>query len=93
MTTRRTFIKVGVAAGAGAYVITKGFWSAFSQVPGGSLSPGDIPKFVTPLAILPAMPQTSSDASTDYYTIAVRQFRQQILPPAFPRPQCGATVP
>ena len=86
MTTRRTFIKVGVAAGAGAYVLTKGFWSGvFSQVPGGSLSPDEIPKFVTPLPILPAMPQAASDATTDYYTIAVRQFRQQILPPAFPR--------
>jgi spore coat protein A, manganese oxidase len=27
------------------------------------------------------MPRTGSDATTDYYTIAVRQFPQQILPP------------
>jgi FtsP/CotA-like multicopper oxidase with cupredoxin domain len=85
MTTRRTFIKVGVATGAGAYVLTKGFWSqVFSQVPGGSLTPDEIPKFVRPLVILPPMPQKSSDANTDYYAIAVRQFRQQILPLAFP---------
>jgi spore coat protein A len=85
MPSRRTFIKVGVATGAGAYVITKGFWSfVFSQVPGGSLSPGDIPKFVRPLVILPAMPRSGSDASTDYYTIGVRQFRHQILPSTFP---------
>ena len=85
MTTRRTFIKVGVAAGAGAYVVTKGLWSeVFSQVPGGSLAPDEIPKFVSALVIPPMMPQAASDATTDYYTIAVRQFRQQILPLSFP---------
>jgi hypothetical protein len=40
MTTRRTFIKIGVATGAGAYVTTKGLWSDdFSQVAGGTLPP------------------------------------------------------
>ena len=33
---------------------------------------------------MPAMPHTTSDASADYYTIAVRQFRQQILPLTLP---------
>jgi spore coat protein A len=85
MTTRRTFIKVGMASGASAYVVTKGWSWAVSELSGGSLTPDEIPKFVTPLVIPPAMPQTASDASTDYYAIAVRQFRQQILPTVFPQ--------
>jgi spore coat protein A len=52
-----------------------------SQVAGGTLPPGTIPKFVTPLLIPPAMPRAAHNDTTDYYTIAVRQFAQQILPP------------
>src|SRR5438093_4024663 len=47
----------------------------------GTLSPTDIPKFAMPLFIPPAMPLSGRDSATDYYTIAVRQFEQQILPP------------
>jgi hypothetical protein len=44
-----------------------------------------IPKYVTPLVIPPAMPrsaglQTPGLRGVDYYEIAVRQFRQNILP-------------
>jgi len=58
------------------------FSSAFAQfVPGGTLDPTTIPKYVTPLVIPPAMPtSTTSPAPVADYDIAVRQFKQQILP-------------
>ena len=46
-------------------------------LPGGSLDPTTIPKYVTPLVIPPVMNNTGT---TDDYRIAVRQFKQQILP-------------
>ena len=52
-------------------------------LPGGSLNPASIAKYVTPLVIPPAMPPFTTDA-IDYYVIAVRQFQQQILPPGLP---------
>ena len=49
----------------------------------GSLDPSAIVKYRTPLVIPPAMPRTGKlhhrGAAIDYYEIAVRQFRQQIL--------------
>jgi FtsP/CotA-like multicopper oxidase with cupredoxin domain len=58
-------------------------------IPGGTLPPGSISKYVTPLVIPPAMPRTSKlpmpgGKAIDYYEIAVRQFRQQILPQGMP---------
>jgi FtsP/CotA-like multicopper oxidase with cupredoxin domain len=47
--------------------------SAFAQ----TLDPTTIPKYVTPLVIPPVM---NNDGTADSYDIAVRQFRQQILP-------------
>ena len=87
MQTRREFVKLGAAGTAGLYVSTALGWvpRAFAAIPGGSLKPGVIPKFVTPLVIPPAMPLTGTDAAADYYDIAVRQFRQQILPAPLPR--------
>jgi spore coat protein A len=56
-----------------------------APLPGGSLDPTTIPKYVDPLVIPPAMPQTKSmTKNVDYYEIAVRQFYQQILPASFP---------
>jgi spore coat protein A len=46
-------------------------------LPGGTLDPTTIPKYVTPLVIPPVMKNTG--AANDY-AIAVRQFQQQILP-------------
>jgi len=46
-------------------------------LPGGSLDPTTIPKYVTPLVIPPVM---KNAGTADDYQIAVRQFRQQILP-------------
>lgn len=49
-------------------------------VPGGTLDPTTIPKYVTPLVIPPVMKDAVGDNSTNDYDIAVRQFQQQILP-------------
>lgn len=86
MATRRRFLQLGAFGGAGAYFTAKyGIWArAATEIPGGSLNPASIDKFVVPLLVPPAMPRASSDAMTDYYSIAVRQFRQQILPPPLP---------
>lgn len=53
-----------------------------APVPGGSLDPTTIPKYVSPLVIPPEMPVSTSDPVMDYQ-IAVREFKQQILPPGF----------
>lgn len=54
-----------------------------APLPGGTLDPTSIPKYATPLVVPPAMPRSESDATVDYQ-IAVRQFRQQVLPPGLP---------
>ena len=46
-------------------------------LPGGTLDPLTIPKYVIPLVIPPVM---HNDGAANSYDIAVRQFRQQILP-------------
>jgi len=60
----------------------RGFRMA-TPIPGGSLDPLTVPKYVTPLVIPPQMPPTE-DGQADYYEIAVRQFEQQILPAGMP---------
>ena len=78
--TRRRFITVSGLAGAGLLLPWKNLVRrAYAQVPGGSLAPGDVEKFAWPLVTPPAMPG-SFRRNKDQYRIAVRQFRQQILP-------------
>ena len=87
MATRRDFLKAGALGGSGLYLASRyGFIQrAFTQaVPGGSLDPFAIPRFITPLFILPAMPATNTSRALDYYEIAARQIRQQVLPTGFP---------
>lgn len=56
-------------------------------LPGGTLDPQTIPKYVEPLVIPPPMPKSPSPAgfAGDYYEISVRQFKQQVLPAGMPR--------
>ena len=82
MTTRREFLQLSAMAGAAWLIPWK---SALAQLPGGSLDPTTIPKYVTPLVIPPAMPAAAVTPAYDSYRIAVRQFQQQILPPGFPQ--------
>jgi FtsP/CotA-like multicopper oxidase with cupredoxin domain len=71
------------ATGAG------GLRRAIAQIPGGTLSPDSVPKYLTPLLIPPVMPAAGSirmkgGQNADYYEISVRQFAQQILPAGLP---------
>src|SRR5215216_5429784 len=86
MKNRRTFLKLAATTGAGAYLASKStfFPRLFAEVPGGTLPSNAISKFVTRLVIPPAMPPVASNATTDDYAIAVRQFTQQILPARLP---------
>ena len=86
MFTRRAFVRMSMAGGAGLYLTSPLGSPAqlLAQISGGTL-PNVVPKFVTPLVIPPAMPFERTDESVDYYRIAVRQFQQQILPAPFPR--------
>lgn len=59
------------------------------SAPRGILNPASIQKYAAPLIVPPAMPRTAvipgdGAAPIDYYEIAVRQFKQQILPPGLP---------
>jgi len=86
MFTRRRFIKIGAMAGSALLLPTKWMRRAWASIPGGSLPPEQIPKFVQPLVIPPAMPRAGKipvpmSKAINYYEIAVRQFQQQILPP------------
>lgn len=59
-----------------------------APLPGGSLDPGSIPRFASPLLVPPLMPRAGrlvrKGRNIDYYEIAVRQFQQQLLPAGFP---------
>ncbi|MGE5169411.1 MAG: multicopper oxidase family protein [Rudaea sp.] len=91
-TSRRTFLKYT----AGSTLLTlfhfdrlSGISKALAQVPGGTLEPLAIPKFVTPLLIPPVMPSAATiklrgGKNADYYEISMRQFAQQILPAGLP---------
>jgi spore coat protein A len=71
--------KPTLAAGLGLFLLA--VWAAphawAQALPGGTLDPTTIPKYVAPLVIPPVMKNTGT---TDDYQIAVRQFKQQILP-------------
>ncbi|HEV8573784.1 MAG TPA: multicopper oxidase domain-containing protein [Dehalococcoidia bacterium] len=94
MLTRRQFLKAGAITGA-SLLLPAGLGvrggvnlstAPADAIPGGSLDPTTVPKYVTPLVIPPAMPRqaTIQGGSIDYYVIAVRQFVQQILPAGKP---------
>ncbi|WP_030110594.1 multicopper oxidase family protein [Kutzneria albida] len=51
---------------------------------GGTLDPARIAKYATAVRVLPVMPPGEPVPGIDNYTIGVRQFRQQILPPGLP---------
>jgi len=81
MITRRTFLKFSSAGVLTLYALNEfGVEEAVAAIPGGTLPPGAIPKFVMPLVKPPAMPTLGPDQ----YSIAVRQFSQQILPAPLP---------
>ena len=88
--SRRTFVKWVGGAGAGFYLFGRlpGMSApvALAQIPGGTLDPADVPKFVTPLLIPPVMPKAGTivrrGQTVDYYEISMKQFKQQSCPQA-----------
>src|SRR5678816_1047789 len=91
--SRRAFVAWVGGAGAGFYLFGRfpglNAPTALAQIPGGTLDPNDVAKFVTPMLIPPAMPRTATirqpgGKPVDYYEISMRQISQQILPPDLP---------
>ena len=81
MVTRARLLRCGISPAAVlavfcAWLLPAELASA-NPVPGGTLDPTTIPKYVTPLVIPPVM---NNNGTMDNYDIAVRQFEQQILP-------------
>ena len=92
--SRRTFVAWVGGASAGFYLFGRvpGLSApvALAQLPGGTLDPADVTKFVTPLLIPPVMPRADTitqrgGKTVDYYEISMRQFEQQILPASLPK--------
>ncbi len=93
MISRRQLFKLTAAAGVGLAYSTR--WGAnsvgrvFAQIPGGTLDPGNVLKYQTPLLIPPVMPSAGritirGGKNADYYEISMKQFAQQILPAGLP---------
>jgi spore coat protein A len=87
MVTRRQVLGAGAVAGAAVFVpaALRLSTAVAAPVPGGTLDPNTVAKYVAPLFVLPAMPKASSPSSNiDAYSIAARQISQQILPSGCP---------
>src|SRR5689334_1476092 len=82
MPTRRQVLAVSVFAAGGivAEEVHRRAAVSAEPVPGGTLDPNSIPKYVTPLFVLPVMPRSSGSGGVDRFDVAVRRFTQQILP-------------
>jgi FtsP/CotA-like multicopper oxidase with cupredoxin domain len=92
--SRRTFIAWVGGAGAGFYLFGRlpgmSAPAALAQIPGGTLDPNDVSKYVTAMLIPPVMPRAAvitapGGKPVDYYEISMRQFAEQILPVGMPQ--------
>jgi spore coat protein A, manganese oxidase len=91
MSTRRSFLKLTGASTIAWYVATQTGWMerAIAEIPGGTLDPNNVRKYVTPMLIPPVMPKAATITMSggkpgDYYEISMRQFKEQILPTPLP---------
>jgi spore coat protein A len=93
MISRRQFFKLTAATGVGLAFATRwgsnGVRRVFAQIPGGTLDPGSVLKYQTPMLIPPVMPTAAKiknpmGKNIDYYEISMKQFNQQILPAGLP---------
>ncbi len=90
MISRRDFLKLSGAGVLSLYAASHGKFlrRAFAQIPGGTLEPRDVDKFVTSLLIPPVMPRAGTvmqmGKPIDYYEISMKQFKEQILPADLP---------
>jgi len=85
MIPRRSFLKLSGAGVLSLYAASRSKFTlrAHAQIPGGTLPPGDVAKYMLPLVKPPAMPGDFKKKK-DKYKIAVRQFAQRILSPPHP---------
>ena len=89
MVSRRAFLKYTGATALTLFAFDKfGVPKALAQIPGGTLDPGSVDKFTTPMLIPPQMPRAGilvqNRQLIDYYEISMKQFEQQILPTGLP---------
>ncbi len=77
----KIFERASMIAVAGVALFGLAVTAVAAPVPGGTLNPTTIPKYVTPLVIPPVM---NNAGMANEYDIAVRQFQQQILPAPLP---------
>ena len=89
MLSRRSFFKVSGTSLIAVLALKNKILRVKAQIPGGTLDPGLVPKYATPLLIPPVMPTAGTiklkgGKTADYYEISVKQFTQQILPAGLP---------
>jgi len=91
MISRRQFLRLSGAGTLSLFAASQGKFieQAVAQIPGGTLDPAAVPKYLTPLLIPPVMPKAGTITQPggkpiDYYEISVRQFSEQILPAGLP---------
>src|SRR5438874_1654084 len=94
MVTRRQVIKTS-AIGGTALLVPAAFLARrpayAAPVPGGTLNPAAVPKYLVPLSAIGVFAGRTS-GGTDFHDLAARQFNQQILPPGLPSRRCSATA-
>lgn len=89
MLSRRSFFKISGTTLVAVLAMRNKVLRVQAAIPGGTLDPLTVPKYVTPLLIPPVMPMAGtmkikSGKNADYYEISVKQFEQQILPTGLP---------
>ena len=94
--SRRDFLRIAGGGSAGLFFVGQIGGQLFrvpvaaAQIPGGSLDPTTVPKYVTPMLIPPVMPRAGTitmpgGKPADYYEISMKQISQQILPLGMPK--------
>lgn len=91
MISRRDFLKLSGAGVLSLFAMqgSRPALKAQAAIPGGTLDPVTLPKFVTPMLIPPVMPRAAvikqkGGKQVDYYEISMKQITEQILPAGFP---------
>jgi spore coat protein A, manganese oxidase len=90
--SRRQFLVGSAAAGTGLFLVSFAGGTRIVRavpIPGATLAPAAIPKYLSPLLIPPVMPRAGVIPSRggkpiDYYEISMRQLSEQILPAGLP---------
>jgi bilirubin oxidase len=83
MSTRRQVLKGGVAIGAAAAIGGPRLLRS-RKAEAAAIDPASIPKYVTPLFVLPAMPPSKVLSNRIEYQVAQRRISAQVLPAGFP---------